>query len=378
MPRRSRIAEAEIQDAEIVNETPAAEAPATEAPSVELDENLPVGIHATEVPDATLPWVRQIMELSGNAVIEEAKATWPRLKQESWRFALLIGRIYREGLFRPYDSLTEWARHELGKDSGSVSKYRSAAEYLCTLPAEEATAVMEATPPATLAEAGIHQLARKQPEEALRLAKSGKTQRDLKHHVRVRQAEEQHLDVDGFRTFRVTVGAPAYRKLVECLHLTRFLCMNPHPTDTEIIEMIAVEFQGAAQIQPEALEKIGGIFLPEEIDPSAEDFDRDSFTIRSALQSAGWAAIVAGLYKCVECGATNANMLEGHHTVPKSHQGHFSPQIPLCQQDHQRVTENWEDHWREHQRRWMGREDLDWYRARMERWLGGRTLEDIQ
>src|SRR5438128_9736709 len=89
--------------------------------------------YATELPDVSQPWVRRLFELTPDAVLSESRACWQTLKQSAWTFAFLVQHIAREGLYRPHESLTAWARAELGKDSGAVSKYRQSAEFVLSL-----------------------------------------------------------------------------------------------------------------------------------------------------------------------------------------------------------------------------------------------------
>lgn len=286
--------------------------------------------------------------LGAEEAMREAKASWGRHHTEAWRFALLSVRIWREQLFRPtYASFTEWVRVELGRDGGGVTKLRNAAEYVLTLPMDDRRAVMAVTPPATLSEAGIPQLARHDPEEAVRLALSGKTQRELKQAVMARLTD-QHYDAGGLRTLpRDPLNENAYHQFMFCLNLTRFRCQTSHPTFSEVIDLMAQDYLSGAQLQPEMLER---------------------FPLR---------AILAGMISCIECGATNPQDLEAHHVVPRSHQGHDGPLVWLCHEHHQAVTESWEMHWRGHIARWRERKDLRWFRDAIDQWLGGRTLEEV-
>lgn len=339
---------------------------------------------ATQLPDASAPWVRRLMGLSGEDVLKEAAATWPELKKAAWKFAFLVYRIDREGLYRPHESLTAWARAVLGKDSGTVSKYKTAAGFVLELEDPSEQQQVMRTPPATLAEAGVPRLAKKDKAEAIRLAGAGLTQRELIQAVRVREGDEQHHDVGPLKTFRVLLTEEAHRDLVGVWHLVRFQCQTPRPTDAELAKLLAGEYRQSVQIQPETLERIGwiawsqgfrlstdGLALEQTFAGAGEDPDDE------VLERLGFAYILGGLCRCIECGATNPNDLEGNHAFPKSHGGHEGPMVLMCRTQHQAFTEAWEEHWKEHVRHWMHRADLGWFIAAAERWLNGRRLEGI-
>lgn len=303
--------------------------------------------HATNLPDPSAPWVQKLMRLTPADVLREAIETWPQLKQAAWKFAFLLQRIQAEGLYRPHDSLTAWARAELGKDSAVVSKYRQAGEFVLSLEDPQERAQVMQTPPATISEAGIPRLAKKNRSEAIRLAGAGMSQRELVQAVRVQEADDLHLDTGPLKTFKLLLTADAHKALLGVWHLIRFQCQTPHPTDSELAQLLAAEYHTGLQIDPAILER-----FPLE-------------------------AIEAGEVKCLECGATNPNMLEGHHVVPKSHQGHDGPIVWLCMKNHEKVTQNYDGGWRGHLIRWMARPELRWLKEAIENWLKGRKLEDL-
>lgn len=338
---------------------------------------------ATTLPDASAPWVRRLMHLSAEDVLKEAAATWPELKQAAWKFAFLVYRIDREGLYRPHDSLTAWARATLGKDSGTVSKYKTAAGFVLTLEDPDDQRQVMRTPPATLAEAGVPRLAKTDRAEAIRLAASGMTQRELVQAVRVREAHDQHLDVGPLKTFKLVLPEEAHLDLLGAWHLIGFASETPAPSDGERAKNLAAIVRESVQLQPETLDRIGAVawsqgwrIITDDVRQIEQAFD-GAEPSDAELQELGVRFILLGRVRCIECGAVNANGLEGHHTAPKSHAGHASPMVFLCQGNHQAVTEAWDAHWKEHNRRWMARTDLHWFKAAFEHWLGGRRLEGL-
>ncbi len=344
-------------------------------------------VDATNLPDISAPWVQKLMRLSPPDVLRAAVDTWPQLKQTAWKFAFLVDRIQREGLYRPHESLTAWARAELGKDSAMVAKYRQSAEFVLELESEEDRTAAMQTPPATMAEAGVHRLAKVDRAEAIRLASSGLTQRDLRERVATRLAEREHRDVGGLRNLHFSaITVQAHRAFMGSYRVARFLCQTPKPVDSELLELIAKELSSSLQIQPEALQWAGRIAfsLRFVIDDEADwgirqqlDADLGDLPDEATREDLGLGFICAGYMRCIECGATNANDLEGNHTVPKSKQGHSSPMVPMCGADHRDFTENVEAHWKERNRVWMGRVDLEFFKAAMEAWLDGRRLEAV-
>ncbi|MDX2165704.1 MAG: hypothetical protein SF182_01515 [Deltaproteobacteria bacterium] len=342
---------------------------------------------ATHLPDASAPWVRRLMALTPNDVLREAKDTWPQLKLTAWRFAFLVYRIQREGLFRPYESLTAWARAELGRDSAVVAKYRQSAEFVLELEDEDERAAAMATPPATLAEAGVHRLAKVDRPEAVRLAQAGMTQRDLRDAVNERLAEREHRDVGGVRNLHFSaITVQSHRAFMRAYRQARFLCQTPKPPDSELLELIAQELGSSLQIQPETLQWMGRVafslrfVLDEEADYGIRqqlDAELGELPEDAEREELGLRFIAAGYARCIECGASNGNGLEGNHSVPKSKQGHSSPMVPMCGADHREFTENIEAHWKVQNRLWMNRADLGWFKAAMEAWLNGRRLEEL-
>lgn len=344
-------------------------------------------VDATALPDISAPWVRQLMGLSPPEVLRAAIETWPQLKLTSWRFAFLVYRIQREGLYRPHESLTAWARAELGRDSGQVAKYRQSAEFVLTLEDDDDRQAAMQTPPATLAEAGVHRLAKVDRPEAVRLAKAGMTQRDLREAVTLRLADREHRDVGGFRNLHFSaITVQAHRSFIATYRRARFLCQTPKPADSELLELLATEASSGLQIQPETLQWMGRVAfslrfvlddtvdygLRQELDATLGDLPD-----QADREELGARFIAAGYARCIECGASNGNGLEGNHVVSKSHQGHSSPMVPMCSLDHKEFTENWDDHWKERVRIWMNRVDMDWFKAALEAWLNGRRLEGV-
>lgn len=343
-------------------------------------------VDATTLPDVSVPWVRQLMNMSGPEVLRAAIDTWPQLKLTAWRFAFLVYRIQREGLYRPHESLTAWARAELGRDSAVVAKYRQSAEFVLELEDDEERAAAMATPPATLAEAGVHRLAKVDRSEAVRLARSGMTQRDLRDAVAIRLAEREHRDVGGFRNLHFSaITVQAHRAFMRAYRQARFLCQTPKPPDSELLELMAQELASSLQIQPETLQWMGYVAfsLRFVLDDEADYGIRQELVAElgglpdAEREELGLRFIAAGYARCIECGASNGNGLEGNHTVSKSHQGHSSPMVPMCSLDHKEFTENWDDHWKQRVRIWMNRPDLEWFKAALEAWLNGRRLEEV-
>jgi hypothetical protein len=304
------------------------------------------------LPAVAQDWVRELFALPGEEVLKRAVALWPQLHLHSWQMAFLIFRVDRERLYQPgYDSTTAWAAACLRKDSGAVSKYRASAAFVLEELDDDERAEAMCTGPVALYDTGLIKLARSDKQEAVRLAKSGKPVNQLREAVRARTTEAEHHDVGELKTFRLVLREDAYRELMGVWNLVRFQCQTPNPSDSEIAQLLAAEYEAGLQIQPETLEH----FPLEEIK--------------------------AGHVKCIETGATNGNMLEGHHVFPKSHQGHDGPQVWLAPLPHKKVTESWEAHWKEHLRTWMKRRDLAWLKEAVERFLakhyGGKSLEQV-
>ncbi|MEO8604147.1 MAG: HNH endonuclease [bacterium] len=314
-------------------------------PGMDLDTQ---DTHATTLPDPSAPWVQKLMKLSPDDVLRAAKKVWPELRQSAWTFAFLVQRIAKEGLYRPHDSLTAWARAELGKDSGAVSKYRQSAEFVLSLEDPEERAMVMTTPPATLAEAGVPRLAKTDRAEAIRLAAAGLSQRELVQAVRVREAPDQHYDVGPLKTFRVLLTEDAHRDLLGLWHLIRFQCQTPHPTDIEIAKCLAADYVSTVQIRPDVLERF-----------PLED-------------------ILAGRIRCADCGATNPANLERHHSHPRSLGGEESPLVTLCQPHHAAVKEDATGGgWKGHVRRWLARADMGWFHEEFDAYLDGRSLDSL-
>ena len=300
-----------------------------------------------DVPDCDR-LLREVSDLSPDEVVRETKVRWPRLKRDAWAFALLVERMGRERLYRPYASLGEWAKRELGKESWVVSKHRSAAQYILSLDPDDRRQVMEATPPAVLTEAGIPGLAKMDQKEALRLAKQGLTQQALRQAVRARLTGQKPEESSTYRTFHKVLEEPAYERLQAAWNVTRFLCQTAQPSDSEIAEMLAVEFLGSIQIHPDILAR----FPLEEIQ--------------------------AGRVKCWDCGSTNPSRLEYHHSHPRSEQGHESPLVTLCMDCHEAITQNRDGRgWREAVKEWMARADMKWFKDAFTTYLAGRPLDRL-
>jgi hypothetical protein len=304
----------------------------------------------TQLPTVSEDWLREIFALPGEEVLKRTVELWPTLHEYAWRMAFYLWRIDRGRFYRPYSSITAWAAAMLRKDSGAVSKYMAAAIFALELDDEERAEAMR-TGPIALYEAGLIKLAKSDKAEAVRLASTGKPVNQLREAVRARTAESEHHDVGELKTFRVVLREDAYRELMGVWHLVRFQCETPNPTDSEIAQLLAAEYEAGLQIQPETLEHF-----------PLEDIKR-------------------GHMKCIETGATNGNMLEGHHVFPKSHQGHEGPQVWLAPLPHKKVTENWEAHWKAHLATWMKRRDLRWLKEAVEKFLAekfpGKTLDQV-
>lgn len=310
----------------------------------ELDAIMPT-LH--DVPDCDR-LVREIEALSGPEVVTETKRRWPLLKRDAWAFALLVERMGRERLFRPYASLSEWARRELKREAWVVSKHRTAAEWVLQLDVDDRRAVMDATPPAVLTEAGVPSLAVVDRKEALRLAKAGLTQQELRQAVRARLAGKKDHEPSELRTIHKVVPQHVYERFGQALNVVRFLCQTDHPSDAEVVELLCEDFLSGIQIAPEILER-----WPIE-------------------------AIMSGSVRCMDCGATAGARIELHHSHPRSHQGHDSPLVPLCTRCHESITQNRDGRgWREAVKEWMGRADMAWFTEAFTAYLAGRTLDTL-
>lgn len=310
----------------------------------DLDAVMPV---LDDVPDCDR-LVREIHALPDRDVPRETKRRWPLLRRDAWAFALLVERMGRERLYRPYASLGEWAKRELRKEAWVVSKHRTAAQYVLQLDVDDRRAVMESTPPSTLTEAGIPSLAEVDRREALRLAKAGLTQQELRNAVRARLSGRKEDAATEFRNIHKTVPLHVHERFQQTLNMVRFLCQTPAPSDAEVIELLCEEFLAGVQIAPEVLER----------------FPMDE--------------ILAGRVRCVECGATAGASIEMHHSHPRSLGGHASPLVPLCTRCHERITHSHEGRgWREAVRGWMARADMETFRYAFASYLGDRSLDQL-
>lgn len=316
---------------------------------------------STNIPAWVAPTAREIDDLPAEQVLTIAETTWPEMERDAWRVALCLARAERDELYRAYGygSVNEWARERMGKSQGTVAKFLAVGRFALKLPVEKRAQAM-VTAPTTLYESGITKLAKLDEDEALRLASSGQSQRDLKAAVNVRLSTALHLDTGELRAFKLLLRQEQQVKLSGLLHFVRFLCQSPHPTDAEVFELIEADVADLveafwARQSP----------LPER------------FPLRE---------ILAGHVRCIECGATNGNRLEGHHSVPRSvkhrdEQGRLdgtdSPLVWLCPEHHQVVTDNYDGTWRDHVERWRARKDLGWFRDAIEVFLDGRELGAI-
>lgn len=301
----------------------------------------------------------RVNQVPAEHVRRQVEELVPKVERAAWEVACLIDRVNQERLFLPdYPSMGEWARAKLHKRASDLSKVLQAGRFVRELPAEQQAEVMR-TPPATLYEAGVTKLAKTDKAEAVRLASQGLPQRELKQAVAARMPEEQHLDPQAIRTFSIRCRESDHFKLRLIVNGIRLQMETPHPTDPEITEMMfadIIDYDGLrAHLAP--------------LEPR--------FPLRD---------IAAGKCACIECGATNGNGLERHHTVPRSvkgkddhgnYDGTTGPQVWLCREHHQVVTENIDGTWRIWVAKWLARADLEWFRREMREWLGPRRLEDV-
>lgn len=326
------------------------------------------------LPDLSDPWAREICALSPDVVLQRAHDGWHRLKRDEWELSLLLYRIGKERLYGQYGSITAWARHVLGKkSSGEVAKLREQGQWLIEgVPATDRAAIVECASPKMLSEAGVHRLSRRDPEKALAIAKSGKTQREMREAVHAEEAERLHLDSGQLRTLHFkAITLEAHRAFLRATRRAKFFCQTPHPSDSEIVELIATEAMEGFQVAPEYAEHVGRMVASWHR-PEGPALDAE----RTVLVEAGIAAIDAGLVACLECKATNGNLIELHHSHSVSVGGKCSPQVPLCMNDHAQVKEDLEGGgWRGHVERWMARPDLAWFRHAFEAYLDGRSLD---
>ena len=319
-------------------------------------EVLPPDAQVVRDSDA-LALVQDVYDLTIEQVMTAIERGWGSMRLDAWRFSFMLQRAWVErgwekprlvdGEARTYKSFTAWADDVFGVGSAVASKWRAGAEYTLALPEPDRIRVMAAAWPQTLGEAGIPRLAQKDPVEAKRLAASGMPSRKLTQAVRTRLADEQHYDVEELKTFKRLVSAPAYARLLAMWNVTKFLCQSPRPTDSEIAELMAFEYLSGVQIEPEILAHF-----------PLEDIEK-------------------GKVRCIECGLTSPQMLEGHHVIPKSHGGHDGPQVWLCRDQHREVTENVDGTWRQRLFGWMARKDLAWLVEDVNAFLAGRRLEEL-
>jgi hypothetical protein len=301
----------------------------------------------------------EVNRLPEDEVLQLAEDMVPAVERAAWKVACLLDRVNQDRLFLPhFASMGEWAKQRLHKRASDLSKLLQAGRFVRMLPAERRAEVM-ATPPATLYEAGVTKLAKTNLGEAIRLAGQGLPQRELKHAVAARLPEDEHADVERIRTFSLRCRESDFYRFRLITNGIRLQMETPHPTDPEIAEALFADV-------------INYDSVVAHLEPTSERFPLK--------------AIAAGKCACIECGATNGNGLESHHTVPRSvkgrdehgpYDGTTSPRVWLCRAHHQVVTENIDGTWREWVVRWLARPDLRWFSIDMEAWLGPRKLEDI-
>lgn len=302
----------------------------------------------------------EVNQIPAEHVRERAEQLIPKVERAAWEVACLIDRVNQERLFMPdFPSFGEWGRKRLHKRPSELTKLLQAGRFVRELPDEETRERVMRTPPVTLYEAGIPKLAKSDKAEAVRLAGEGMTQRELKQAVAVRLPSDHHVDPDRLRTFTFRCRESDHFKLRIIFNGLKLQMQAAHPTEPEVVEMLFAD----------VLDYDG---LKAQLAPLSERFPlRD---------------IAEGKCCCIECGATNGNGLERHHAVPRSvkgqdehgrYDGTDGPQVWLCREHHQVVTESIDGTWREWVQRWLDRRDMQWFRDEMAAWLGPRTLEDV-
>ncbi len=298
----------------------------------------------------------EVYELPPQQVADKSVREYRAFERSGWSAAWCLLRVKEERLYSE-SKFGAWVDAQ-GMSKVNVSRLIGAAIAVRAMPEEYRAPAMR-TPPGVVYDAGVKKLVESDPEEAGRLASAGLTRSELKRAVAVRLPKDQHMETQRVRNFLLPCSEPDYYKLQLAYHGTRILMPEPHPGGPVVADRMLANVLDYTE-------------LLAQLEPIRERFPLED--------------IAAGKCVCIECGASNGNGLESHHAVPRSvkgkdehgtYSGKDGPQVWLCREHHQVVTENIDGTWRDWVERWLARKDLRWFREEMEAWLGPRTLAEV-
>lgn len=255
----------------------------------------------------------------------EVVKVYARFRKSGWRLAQLVAQVYEDRLWQGwgFSSAKEWAREDLPKIAGNLSKYRQAGEWLASLSEEDATALIEQPIwPAIEAMPAL----KAAPAATLELVKNGASSSRMRQHV-AKTRDDLHLEPDK-RSVRlgdsrtVTVDKPVLTQWERVMNLARFQANMAEPSMGMLLEWVA------AQI----------LLDPNILDPQMETrYGRYGVDLLEE--------ILQGRWRCVRCGSWDARQLEGHHLRPRSQGGADGPVAMLCMNCHAEVHQK--QGWRE-------------------------------
>jgi hypothetical protein len=246
---------------------------------------------------------------------DATKREWHDFRFRGWRFAVLLGKVATERSYlgwcdasgKPYGSLTAWAADDVGiENEATVSRYATAGRLLATMDDAEREhwlkhEVFRAYEVMKFAKANDEQRKR-----ALEWLDQGLTQAQLRQVVKEAQPD-QHYDTSGHRTIKLAVTADTYDQWQRAWNIARYQACEKNPSDDTLTRCLALAI------------------LNEPLAAKAE-------ILREQIE--------AGEARCKDCGSWDSSELEGHHVLPRSHQGHEGPIVALCHACHQSITEN--------------------------------------
>lgn len=250
----------------------------------------------------------------------KAKAAWRGQRDSGWDFAVYVAEICTADRWRGwgFKTMRDWIEIDFpGEDVPNVSHYKTIGQWLLALPQWEQdqwrlTPIWKAIDGKALLgeESSRHKL--------LEDISNGMTNAEIRKQV-AKTKPDLHLE-DEWRTINLKVPLPVYERWERALNATRYLLSNANPSPSDLIECIA------------------------------QDVISDEWIL--TMDHARMDTILDGNYRCRECGSWDANNLEHHHVIPRSHGGHEGPQVLLCHACHGMVTRNEGGTWRDYAKKW--------------------------
>jgi len=252
---------------------------------------------------------------------EKAKHAYRGEIASGWDFACYAAEIVRESrwLTWGFTNAKAWLKEDYPHmHPTNFSHYHLAGKWMLELPEAEQHAwsqmpvwqCIKALP--ALADPATRQ---RLLEKMLDGASENEVRKEL-----VAAKPDLHLEAE-WRTITLRVSLPVYEIYEHAQRLARFMAGQDSPTDEHLLEAMAQALLGE---------------WAERSKESTDLFD----------------TIMAGEYRCKECGSWNAAMLHRHHVIPRSHQGHEGPLVLLCAPCHQKLHLNLEGNWRDYAQKW--------------------------